>query len=571
MSPTGDDVPMQPTLDLDRTPLSFPGSWLSVSRVLGQGIVGDDLHIASHRTGMHPVFALVPVLDGVRTATTVTATPAGLTWTCDQGSIRLAFAEPDRIRIRGTGLGLEIRAADRRLTPFSGTYAFTDADATSVFTSYETGHRYRVTPLAGTAQLVGGQALGEADRAVLAPSSQTAWEIELHEYRSGRADSSVRPTFDEIVERGARSFADFAGPLCVGSRGPTAILAAYVLWSALVSPGGFVRRPAILMSKNWMDKVWAWDPCFNAIALAGAYPDLALDQYLAVFDHQDSTGALPDSVTHSEVLFNFVKPPVHGWAFEQLRTRSARPLTTAELTEVYEKLSRWTDFWLDHRRAPGSPLCHYEHGNDSGWDNATIFADERLVESADLAALLVAQLHALARLAAELGKPTESDRRTEQADAMRTAMLAILWDGQRFTARSVHTGRRRTSDSLLDLIPIVVADQLPAGVANALTEQVGRHLTGVGLATELPTSPLYEADGYWRGPVWAPSTVLIIDGLDRAGRPDVADVVARRFRDVCAASGFAENFDAKGGAGLRDRAYTWTASGYLILGRRQLM
>ena len=28
-------------------------------------------------------------------------------------------------------------------------------------------------------------------------------------------------------------------------------------------------------------------------------------------------GALPDSVTHSEVLYNFVKPPVHGWALRQ--------------------------------------------------------------------------------------------------------------------------------------------------------------------------------------------------------------------------------------------------------------
>jgi biotin operon repressor len=30
-------------------------------------------------------------------------------------------------------------------------------------------------------------------------------------------------------------------------------------------------------------------------------------------------------------------------------------------------------------------------------------------------------------------------------------------------------------------------------------------------------------------------------------------------------SGFAENFDAVSGAGLRDRAYTWTASVYLML------
>ena len=32
----------------------------------------------------------------------------------------------------------------------------------------------------------------------------------------------------------------------------------------------------------------------------------------------------------------------------------------------------------------------------------------------------------------------------------------------------------------------------------------------------------------------------------------------------CESSGFAENFDAGTGAGLRDRAYTWTAAVYLL-------
>ena len=41
--------------------------------------------------------------------------------------------------------------------------------------------------------------------------------------------------------------------------------------------------------------------------------------------------------------------------------------------------------------------------------------------------------------------------------------------------------------------------------------------------------------------------------------------MSRRFRKLCEKSGFAENFDAATGEGLRDRAYTWTASAYLLL------
>jgi glycogen debranching enzyme len=92
-----------------------------------------------------------------------------------------------------------------------------------------------------------------------------------------------------------------------------------------------------------------------------------------------------------------------------------------------------------------------------------------------------------------------------------------------------------------------------------------RHLTAFGPATEPTDSPHYEDDGYWRGPIWAPSTALIEDGLRQSGFEDLADSVSERFRALCERSGFAENFDARTGDGLRDRAYTWTAAVYLTL------
>jgi hypothetical protein len=133
-----------------------------------------------------------------------------------------------------------------------------------------------------------------------------------------------------------------------------------------------LTRPAVLMSKHWMDKVWSWDHCFNALALAAGCPQLAWEQFQVVFDHQDAAGALPDSIAHSEVLYNFVKPPIHGWTLSALR-RTLPDLPDEEIAETYRRLERWTRYWLDCRQVPGSDLAHYHHGNDSGWDNATTF------------------------------------------------------------------------------------------------------------------------------------------------------------------------------------------------------
>ncbi|WBB71887.1 glycogen debranching protein [Micromonospora sp. WMMD1128] len=565
-------APSGPAFSVREIPFSHRGSWLSVSPVVAENTYADDLHLVSHRNGMHPVLRFSAPADA-----TVTARPALLSWHDRVGRVELTYAGPDTLRLRGRGAGLRITAAAATLTPFSGTYLYDDpTDSSAVFTSYETGRRYRVTVLAGTAETVGAQALGTADRGLLLPADRP-WEVAIEEYATARRPYPDTADFDDLVDAGHADFAAFVEAVAPwrDAETPAAELAGYVLWSATVGAAGFVTRPAVLMSKHWMNKVWSWDHCFNALALADGDADLAWHQFHLPFDHMDDAGALPDSVTHSEILHNFVKPPIHGWALRRLRQRSGRSPSRDDLVEVYERLARWTTFWLDHRRAPGRCLPHYQHGNDSGWDNATTFDDDRVIETPDLAAFLAIQLGCLAELADELERPAEAARWAGVAGEVREALLGELWTGERFTARapgagsnragSNRAGSNRAGSSLLDLMPVVLGEALPAAVAAVLARRVESHLTEHGLATEPLDSPYHAADGYWRGPIWAPATVLIEDGLRRAGHTALADEISRRFRVLCERSGFAENFDAKTGAGLRDRAYTWTASGYLLL------
>ncbi|GAA1359612.1 amylo-alpha-1,6-glucosidase [Streptomyces beijiangensis] len=557
-----------PAFSLHDIPFSTHGSWFNISPVLAEKTRADDLHLVSHQNGMHGVLRFTPLADGTR----VEATPARLSWLGPTGRIDLAHESPDTIRLRGTGLSLRISAAARTLTPFSGTYFFHDAAAGAhVFTSYETGCRYRVTLLAGTlTEIHGSQALGESERSLTVEAtdpSHGSWELAIEELNTARPAYSASAPFGKIAETAQNAFADFADTVAPwrSPATPAAELAAYVVWSATVHPKGLVTRPAVLMSKHWMDKVWSWDHCFNALALAPGCPDLAWDQFHLPFDHQDETGALPDSVTHSEILHNFVKPPIHGWALGHLRRRLSAPLSDAALSETYDRLTRWTEFWLTARRAPDAALPHYQHGNDSGWDNATTFDPERVVTTADLAAFLTLQLHELASLAAQLNRPDEAVRWTRTAAEKQSAMIDQLWRGDRFVARGVATGNTWHSDSLLDLMPIVLGEHLPEEISSALADRIEAHLTPYGLATEVPASPHYASDGYWRGPIWAPATVLVEDGLRRAGHHRLADEISARFRALCETHGFAENFDALTGTGLRDRAYTWTASSYLLL------
>ncbi len=561
-------APSRSPFDLDCIPFSYRGSWLNLSPVVGAHRRDADVHLVSHRTDLTGVLALVPSRDGHAVAAERRATPATLSWVAADGDVDAVFASTTTLRLRGRRLGMILRAAEPALTPFTGTYLFRDpADRSWTFTSYETGRRYRVSVVAGRVSADGVEALGTAIRQIVVePAEDGRWEVAVEEFETARATFAPGERFDDITARVAAEFDAYVDAIAGWrtTETPAAALAAYVLWSATVEPGGFVGREAVLMSKHWMDSVWSWDHCFNALALAGGRPELAVDQFLLPFDHQDETGALPDSVTHSRVLHNFVKPPIHGWMLALLRDRLPADLGHEQLEVIYDRLASWSSFWLEHRVGAGRSLPAYHHGNDSGWDNSTVFDADRVVETADLATFLRLQLDVLAGLATELGRPGDAARWSELAGRIGADLLAQLWEGDRFVSVAPLTGRRSRSDSLLTALPIVAAASLPVEVAAALSAQVQGLLTDHGPATEPVGSPQYEPDGYWRGPIWAPSTFIVEYGLRQAGYPAVADELSARFRHLCERSGFAENFDAVTGAGLRDRAYTWTAAVYLL-------
>jgi len=552
------------SFDVREIPFSRRGSWLDISPVIGLHESSDDLHLVSHQSGMHAVLRFEPQRNGSRLPTTVESCPELLRWMVDGEAVAEAtFETTDSVRLRGRGSELRIADATAVLTPFTGTYFFEDPiDGSAVFTSYGTGRRYRVTRIAGELRFEGAESLGAGARAVVASGD---WELVIEEFEAARAPYASRSSFDSLVAESARQFGDYLDAVAAwrSDRTPAAGLAAYVLWSATVEPRGFLRRESVLMSKHWMDKVWSWDHCFNALALAPADAALAIDQFRVPFDYQDDAGALPDSVTHSEVLYNFVKPPIHGWALSRLRELVEIPID--ELTEIYALIARWTRFWLDYRRVPGHALAHYQHGNDSGWDNSTAFDLDRVLESPDLAAFLVVQLGVLADLADELGLAADGWR--DERVAQLEALIGQLWDGERFAGTGALSGTTSGTSSLLTLLPIVASEDLPDDITAKLAAGIAAHLTEFGLATQLPGTTEYESDGYWRGPIWAPSTVLVENGLRRGGHTELANQISERFRALCERSGFAENFDALTGEGLRDRAYTWTASAYLTMAR----
>lgn len=335
------------------------------------------------------------------------------------------------------------------------------------------------------------------------------------------------------------------------------------LWSCYVKADDVYKYDAMLMSKKYMSSVWSWDHCFNALVMARIDLNKAIEQFLLPFELQSESGALPDMWNpNSEIVWGVTKPPIHGWCFNILMDNYE--IENKILSKVYAHLEKWTKWWMEYRDSDGDGVPEYPQGCDSGWDNSTLFDIGFFLESPDLSAYLVLQMKTLVKIADKLGNTQLAGYWSDESDCLLAKLYKHSWDGEKFVAKLSRTHEYNDNPtSLLALMPIVLGTYLDKDIFNKLVVILKKNfLTENGPATESIYSPLYESDGYWRGPIWAPSTYLLVDGLRRGGEVDLAKRIAHDFCNMIRskANGNFENFDALSGKGLRAPGYTWTAS-----------
>ena len=347
-------------------------------------------------------------------------------------------------------------------------------------------------------------------------------------------------------------------------------LAAYITWSSVVAPKGILKDYAMYMSKNWMFNIWSWDNCFNGMMLGEQHPELAWSQFKIFLNTQDESGVYPDFVNDQFISFNCCKPPIFAYAYEKLMKKNDYFNNKERLSKIYESLKKVMGYWETYRTFEGC-LPHYKHGNDSGWDNSSLFHDGMPVEAPDLAAHLIKSYDILSKFASILGYEEEVVGHKKKADDMFALLMERLYDEEGFFGRWGVDGKRvKHRTSLILRLPIIIGNRLGKEISDKiLTDLEENFETEFGFATEMPTSELYEENGYWLGPIWAPVTYLFIDAINDLGYEKEEKRLSEKFLKLTLKGGMAENFDPFTGEGLVDPSFTWTSSVFLMLGNEQ--
>jgi hypothetical protein len=182
-------------------------------------------------------------------------------------------------------------------------------------------------------------------------------------------------------------------------------------------------------------------------------------------------------------------------------------------------------------------------------------------------AILARATEDLATLSGALG----SDREAGELGDMRRRLCTGLmrqWRPAlgRFVSHDLLAGRDIETATHAGFVPLLALD-LDGPTFAAATAEMTRWLGEVqlGLPTVPRASPDFEPKRYWRGPVWAIVNWLLILGLHRNGRPDLAERLRTGILTAIERAGFAEHFDPLTGEGGGGGSFSWTAAAYLVL------
>ncbi|PLR94860.1 amylo-alpha-1,6-glucosidase [Bacillus sp. T33-2] len=561
-------------MNLTDIPFSFYGSYMSINFQDKSGLFLNSLRGKS-RSHMN-VMKIIPLKNNQPVEYEHEADFSKISLQFDGGEISICFDGHSRIIVKGNGKNLGLRLDTQPVYNFEYNYLLgKQGEEYCIVNSYKNLTKFLIYSPVGTVSLnqdiqydaTGSEAKANNSSIIeISPNDKDEFLCVIEDIPTNAALPVKKQfNFEQIHAESKQNLVNYYSqiPAVKEKYRDALLLAAYTNWSTIVKPEGFLKRYTMYCSNNHFLGAWSWDHCFNALGLAGVDNDLAWDQMAVLFDYQDELGQIPGSVSDSTIRWNFAKPPVHGYFFAKMMEKM--PFTEEQLKLTYQYIEKQINFHLVYKDSNQDGICEYHHGNDSGQDNSTIFRDPVVVNSPDLTAFIIKGMDVLALIAEKLNNPEQQRYWTEKADQLTERFCEyFLVDGLP-VARKMLNDEIIPSNGVLPLVSLVLGKRLPSIVRKKMIEVLTseRYLTKWGIATEAIDSPEYEADAYWRGPIWAPTTVLFVEALKDCGEEELARDIAERFCEMAHQNGFPENYEATTGRALRDKSFTWTASTFI--------
>lgn len=351
---------------------------------------------------------------------------------------------------------------------------------------------------------------------------------------------------------------------------------------------------------------WLWDSCFHAITYRWFDVEMAQAELLSVVARQVTDGPDAGMIPH----MNYWRPDGESlWGVAKRSIITQPPLVAVAAERVFEK-SRDLDFlatiypsiaayhdWFDRRRdLTGEHLVTIVHPWETGcdasprWDGPLKLdnptpeeskaARHQLVEELrrnkcdaqkqsqsgsftakplDLNGIRAADVRALGRIAALLGRTAEAAAWEKKWAQIRTAVMAKMVHPEGFFDLAGEKDDPIREESTAQFM-LLFGECVDRATAARLVDRLlsSGFSTPYVVSTTPTNSPRFDPTSYWRGNVWLSVNWLIVEGLKKYGYTAEAQAIQKNSLDLVEQHGFYEYFNPLSGQGYGPDQQSWS-------------
>lgn len=524
------------------------------------------------------------VWDGEEIPYALSRTPSELIMSSDHGDVRICIAEKKLVRIQGDGdVSLRIHWTIVGKHTSGKHEDARDMNNGTWMACFNWMANFLIVPinanLKAEAPWNWRETYSEYFDCVLSPAGKGNMEIAIEEFPDfdGKKRDKYPEYRDCVAQVGAefKEFLDTTAPVIKDAEIAKAREnAAYCSWSHLIGPEGLMKHRMMQMMRVYFPYSFGWQQSYQAVCLSRNI-DLSWELLLNMFDQQLPSGHIPEYITDFYCHHRVSKPPLQGFAILWLLDhRDVSGISKDKIEALYNGLGKWVGWWKANRWYNGLPK--YDHADESGWDDATMYVRSCPCVSPELPPYLVLCMEAESRLADMLGKKSEAEQWMKESKTLLKTFIERLWNGKQFVTEYPVTKDTVAWDSAVNFQPLILGKRLPQEIIDSIvaTMKSEGYLTPYGIASERLDSKYVDPyQGWMNGPIVAPLHFQLVLGLDLCGQKEFAKEVARRFCGNCAKNGpyhIISPFTGKGQDKGRDNVLhqhwaSWSTSIFMFL------
>jgi hypothetical protein len=299
-----------------------------------------------------------------------------------------------------------------------------------------------------------------------------------------------------------------------------------------LAPEGRIARAWSTPDRVPHRDVWLWDSAFHSLAMNYLDPDLAWDFIAAVLDSQRDDGMIPMNHGAHWPGEPLTQPPLLAWAVVANDRVARRPDRLAWALPRLERANDWNRRTRDRNRngllewyIEDDPNCR---SGESGMDNSARFDQAVPLDAVDFSTYAALDMASIAVIADDLGDTARARQWEDAGRRTSRAIHQLLWDDERglYYDRTMN-GKLSDVTAISGLLPLLL-DDIPRERVDRLVAAIddpARFATQAPIPSVAISDPSWSTD-MWRGATWINTNYLVIHGLERHGRLDIA----RRLR-----------------------------------------